>query len=106
MCIGGDDISNDVITPGTCFSMFVYIRPDWRKSDSPVDGEPQGNWRWNSNSRDVVASSPSFSRPAAERPGKLAPRLNSRPFRIWEFHREVQNSLWMGEVRLVQKTNS
>jgi len=23
--IGGDDISNDVITPGTCFSMFVYI---------------------------------------------------------------------------------
>ena len=26
MLIGGDDISNDVITPGTCFSMFVYIR--------------------------------------------------------------------------------
>ena len=76
MCIGGDDISNDVITPGTCFSMFVYIRADWRKSDSPVDGEPQGNWRWNSNSRDVVASSPSFSRPAAERPGELAPRLS------------------------------
>ena len=24
-------------------------------------GEPQGNWRWNSNSRDVVASSPSLS---------------------------------------------
>ena len=24
-----------------------------------------GNWRWNSTSRDVVASSPSFSRPAA-----------------------------------------
>ena len=23
--IGGDDISNDVITTGTCFSMFVYI---------------------------------------------------------------------------------
>ena len=59
----GDDISNGVITLGTCFSMFVYIRPpfslraDWRKSDSSVDGEPQGNWRWNSNSRDVVASS-------------------------------------------------
>ena len=24
--IGRDDISNDVITLGTCFSMFVYIR--------------------------------------------------------------------------------
>ena len=26
MLIGGDDISNDVITLGMCFSMFVYIR--------------------------------------------------------------------------------
>ena len=26
MLIGGDDISNDVIILGTCFSMFVYIR--------------------------------------------------------------------------------
>ena len=25
MLIGGDDISNDVITLGMCFSMFVYI---------------------------------------------------------------------------------
>ena len=32
---------------------------DWRKFDSSVDEEPQGNWRWNSNSRDVVSSSPS-----------------------------------------------
>ena len=24
MLIGGDDISNDVITTGTCFSMFVF----------------------------------------------------------------------------------
>ena len=38
---------------------------DWRKSDSSVNGQPQGNWRRNSNSRDVVASSPSFSQPAA-----------------------------------------
>ena len=40
----------------------------WWKSDSLVDGEPQGNWRWNLNSRDVVASSPSFSRPAVRVP--------------------------------------
>ena len=26
MLIDGDDISNDVITLGTCVSMFVYIR--------------------------------------------------------------------------------
>ena len=26
MLIGGDDISNDVITLDTCFSMFVYVR--------------------------------------------------------------------------------
>ena len=30
MLIGGDDISNDVITLGTCFSMFVYIRASFR----------------------------------------------------------------------------
>ena len=60
MLSGGDDISNDIITLGTCFSMFVYISSrsflllvDWQKSDSSVDGEPQENWRRNSNSRDV-----------------------------------------------------
>ena len=30
MLIGGDDISNDVITLGMCFSMFVYIRARFR----------------------------------------------------------------------------
>ena len=30
MLIGGDDISNGCITLGTCFSMFVYIRPHFR----------------------------------------------------------------------------
>ena len=32
MLIGRDDISNDVITLGTCFSMFVYIRAHFRFS--------------------------------------------------------------------------
>ena len=36
MLIGGDDISNDVITLGTCFSMFVYIRACFR---FPLIGE-------------------------------------------------------------------
>ena len=44
------------------------LRADWRKSDSSVDGEPQGNWRWNPNSRDPVANSPSFSRSTAREP--------------------------------------
>ena len=30
MLIGRDDISNDVIPHGTCFSMFVYIHPHFR----------------------------------------------------------------------------
>ena len=68
MLIGRDDISNDIITLGTRFSKFVYIRADWRKSNNSVDREAQGNWRWNSNSRDVVASPPSFSHPAARLP--------------------------------------
>ena len=50
MLIGRGDIIKDVITLGTCFSMFVYIRVclhscnKW-ESDSSVYGEPQGNWR-------------------------------------------------------------
>ena len=30
MLIGGDDINNDVITLGTCFSVFVNIRARFR----------------------------------------------------------------------------
>ena len=32
------------------------LRADWWKSDSSLDAEPQGNWSWNSNSREVVSS--------------------------------------------------
>ena len=46
MLLGKDDITNDVITLGPCFPVFVYICADWRKSDNSVDGEPQGNWWW------------------------------------------------------------
>ena len=74
LVIGGGDISNDVITLGACFSMFVYIRVRFRLAligvnlTSQSTGATQGNWRWNSNSRDVVASSPSFSHLAARAP--------------------------------------
>jgi len=82
MLVGGDDISNDVITLGTCFSNVCYTSARFLfalsggNPDSSVDGEPKGNWRWNSNFRDVVASSPSFSRPPPEHPGELARRLS------------------------------
>ena len=72
MLIGGNDISNDVNTLGTCGHVFFNVclhsrsfplRADWWKSDSTVDRD----------SRYVVASSPSFSHPAelARRLGRL-----------------------------------
>ena len=74
-----------------CFSMFFYIilclfmlHADWRKSDSSVDGESQENWRWNSNCRDKVASSPTFSCPTGERPRKLAHRLVKVMMQVYE----------------------
>ena len=78
MLIGEDDISNDIITLGTCFSMFVYICNRFRFPGQvrSVDGEPQENWRWNSNSRDVVASSPSFSHPTARVPRRACSQAN------------------------------
>ena len=54
LLIGGDDISNDVITLGACPHLFFNVclhsrsfplRADWWKSDSSVDGEPHRNWR-------------------------------------------------------------
>ena len=85
MLIGGDDISNDVITLGVCFHVFSNaslhspsfpLRADWRKTESSVNGEPQGTWRWNSNFRDVVP----FPAPPPEHPGELARRLVSQRY--------------------------
>ena len=70
MLIGIDDTTIGVSTLGTfffnvCFHSHSFpLCADWRKSDSSVDKEPQGNSRWDSNSRDVVAISPSSSGPA------------------------------------------
>ena len=83
MLIGWDDLSYDVITPWHMFfnvclhSLSFPLLADWRKSDSSVDREQQANWRWNSNSRDVVANSPSFSHHAARAPRRVCSQTNS-----------------------------
>ena len=80
--IGGDDISKDVITLATCFSMFVHIRAGFRLAliggnlKAQSTGSHRG-WRWNSNSRNVVASSPSFSPPAARAPRRACSQASS-----------------------------
>ena len=56
MLMGVDDTTNNVTTLGTFFfnvclrSHSFLLHADWRKSDSPVHREPQGNSRWDSNS--------------------------------------------------------
>ena len=47
-------------------SLQALLPTDWWKSDSSVDGKPQGNCRQNSNSRDVVVSPPPFRAPPPE----------------------------------------
>ena len=71
MLIGGEDISYDswhVFVNVCLHSRSFPLRTDWRKSDSSVDGEPQGNWKWKLKFKDVVESPPSFSCPAAREP--------------------------------------
>ena len=58
-------------------SMFVYnqhsfpLHTDWPKLTALfVDGEPQGHWRWNSNSRDMTAGFLSFFASPPDRPGR------------------------------------
>ena len=83
MLVGEGDISSDVCS---CLPSCSFpLRADWQKSDSSVDREPQGNWRWNSNSRDVVASSRSFSRPASRAPR----RAFSQAIFLWPSPRDL-----------------
>ena len=87
-----DDISNDFITLGTCFSMFVLqsrlfpLCTDCLKSDSSVDGEPHGNFAltfWMQIIKfqrcPVVASSPSFSHHASYMVGPVSLFLQCNP---------------------------
>ena len=86
MLIGGDDISNDVITLGACFHMFFNVClhsrsfplcADWRKSDISwrgAIGELEGEFK--SQRRRKLQAFLSFPAPPPERPKELAPRLD------------------------------
>ena len=91
MLIGGDDISNDDINLNVFFCICLHsplflLRADWRKTESSVNGEPQGTWRWNSNFSDVVP----FPAPPPEHPGELARRLVSQRYgKCWREKKQI-----------------
>ena len=67
MLMGGDDISNDVITFGTYFSMFFYIRARFcfALSGGNLTAQSTGShWESGGGIQIQVASSDSFSRSA------------------------------------------
>ena len=77
MLIGGDDISNDVITLGTCFSMFVYIRACFRfvLIVGKLTAQSTGNYR--GIGRKLQASLP-FPAPPPQFPESLLAGLLGR----------------------------
>ena len=83
--IGGDDISNDVITLGTCFSIFVCIRDRFRlvliggNLTAHSTGSHRGIGGRIQIPETVVASSPSFSRPSARAPQRTRRMLSIFP---------------------------
>ena len=85
MLIGGDDISNDVLTLGTCFEMFLYIYAHFcfaligRNLAVQSTGSQRGIGGGIQISETVVASSPSFFRPSARAPKRARRRLSIFP---------------------------
>ena len=91
MLIDEDDISNDVITFGTCLSiMFVYIRARFRFELIGRNLTAQSK-KWNSNSRDVVSSS-SLLPFHAPPPGRPARRTYSQAIKAHDFSKAVSRA--------------
>ena len=82
MLISGDDISNDVITLGTCFSIIVYIRPRIRFAliGGNLTAQSTGNHRGIGGGIQIserqLQALLLFPAPPPERPGELPPRLD------------------------------
>ena len=79
MLIGGDDCSNDIITLGTCFSMFVYLCARFRFSliGGNLTGQSTGSRRGIGGGIQIPETQ------------LQAPRLRNR-------QREIQNSRLSG----------
>ena len=83
--IGGDDISNDFITLGTCFSIFVCIRARFRLEliggnlTDQSKGSHGGIGAGIQIPEIVVVSSPSFSRPSPRAPQRARRMLSIFP---------------------------
>ena len=81
MLIGGDDISNDVITLSTRFSMFVYIRARFRFAliGGNLTAQSTGSHRGFGGGIQIPETQLQallpFPAPPPERPGELARRL-------------------------------
>ena len=56
-------------------SRSFLLRADWQKSDSSVDGEPQGIGGGIQTPETKLQALLPFPSPPPERPGQLAPRL-------------------------------
>ena len=105
MLIGGHDISNDLITPGMCFSMFLYIRARFRFAliggnlTTRSTGSHSGTGGGIQIPETQLQALLPFPAPPPERPESLLLGLVIILQQAFpEFHREVQNSLWMGKV--------
>ena len=100
MLIGGDDISNDVMTLGTCFSMFVYIRARFRFAliGGNLTAQSTGSHRGIRGGIQIPETwlqtlLPFPAPPAYERPGELARRLK-------------KNTIFVGNVQNGRRTHN
>ena len=91
MLISGDDISNDVITLGKCFSMFVYIRVRLRFAliGGNLTAQSTGSHKGIEDGIQISETSLQtllpFPTPPPESPGELARMLITRPLLLWNW---------------------
>ena len=88
MLIGRDEIGNDVITLGTCFSMFVYICACFhfvligRNLTAQSTGSHRGNGGGIQIPEMQFQALCPFPAPLPEHPRELARRLELLPFKL------------------------
>ena len=89
MLIGGDDISNDVVTLGTCFSKFVYIRARFHFTliGGNLTAQSTGNHRGIEGGIQIPETKLQillpFPAPPPKRPGGLAHSLKKNAVKLY-----------------------